>query len=169
MCILDVLELGLLVGHLVFGGKNMLNWQLKAFKQLSLTELYAIIQLREQIFVVEQQAIYLDADGADLTALHLMLWESEQLVAYARILAPDAAGVVHFGRVCVRNEARKNSIGRQLVLKILAEIQLRYADAVVIISAQKYLQEFYQALGFTVISADYLTEDGILHVDMRLA
>lgn len=146
----------------------MLEWQLKVFYQLSLTELYAIIQLREQIFVVEQQAIYLDADGADLTALHLMLWENGQLVAYARILAPDAVGVVHFGRVCVRAGSRRNSIGRQLVLKVLAEIQLRYVDAVVIISAQKYLQEFYQALGFIAISADYLTEDGLLHLDMQL-
>lgn len=147
----------------------MLNWQLKEFTELTLAELYAIIQLREQIFVVEQQAVYLDADGLDLNALHVMLWEDGDLMAYARIMAPDYSGVVHFGRVCVRAIARKSSVGRQLVLRVLAEIQIRYANMVVVISAQKYLQTFYQDLGFTVISDDYLTEDGILHVDMQLS
>lgn len=145
----------------------MFDWQLKKFNELSVTELYAIIQLREQIFVVEQKAIYLDADGADLTASHLMLWENEQLVAYSRILALDTAGVVHFGRVCVSPAVRKRSIGRQLVLKTLAEIQSLYVSATVIISAQKYLEKFYQNLGFYAISDDYLTEDGILHLDMQ--
>ena len=113
----------------------MLQWQLKEFSELSLDELYAIIQLREQVFVVEQQAIYLDADGADLSALHLMLWEDGVLIAYARILAPEADSV-HFGRVCVRASARHAELGTKLVQQILAEIKARYSTMHIVISAQ---------------------------------
>lgn len=148
---------------------SMFDWQIKAFNDLSVTELYAIIQLREQIFILEQQAIYLDADGEDLTALHLMLWSDAKLVAYARILVPNLDGVVHFGRVCVAVTERNKTVGRELISRVLTEISCRYVDAVIIISAQKYLQEFYQQFGFIVISDDYLTEDGILHVDMQFA
>ena len=146
----------------------MLEWQLKEFSELSLNELYAILQLRQQVFVVEQQAIYLDADGADLSALHLMLWEHGALIAYARILSPEAESV-HFGRVCVRSSARHAALGTKLVQQVLAEIKARYGAAHIVISAQQYLREFYQKLGFVALSAGYVTEDGIPHLDMQLA
>ena len=142
-----------------------------SFQELSVEELYEIICLREQIFVVEQQCVYLDADGRDRTSLHLCCREAEgenALVGYLRILPPStAAKCPAIGRVAVVREKRCGGIGRELMERAVAKTRGLYPGQPIHISAQCYLLGFYESLGFTAVSEPYL-EDGIPHCDMQL-
>lgn len=148
-----------------------LHWEWRTFTQLSTSELYHLLQLRQQVFVVEQNCPYLDADGLDEEALHLLCKRNDEavfeLVGYLRILAPGKRfNTPVIGRLATAASVRGQGIGRELMEQALQLTQHNFPGQPVTISAQCYLEKFYTSLGFTSISAPY-DEDGILHVDMR--
>jgi len=138
------------------------DWFERAFNELSLDELYAIVALREQVFVVEQKCAYLDADGVDPQCRHLWAVEDGRIVAYLRLIP---AGVkydeVAIGRVIVAAEARGTGLGKELMKRGLALA----GAAPVRLGAQAHLERFYGELGFRRVS-DVYDEDGIPHVEM---
>lgn len=147
-----------------------MEWFTKSFATLSTEELYRIVQLRQQVFVVEQHCVYLDADGYDRAALHLFAVQQGCVVAYCRVLPPGLKyQEASIGRVCTALEKRGSGLGRELMHKALTLVGESYAsDSVRVdirISAQLYLQSFYSSLGFTAVSAPY-DEDGIPHIEM---
>ena len=160
---------------------SKLRWQSKPFEALSLNELYQILALRQQVFVVEQNCPYQDADGEDHLALHLMGFTEDTLVAYARVfpvqaqvsaaapLAHGASSDAHrIGRVIVAPQVRGEQLGRQLMQRALDIAFGANATTDIVVGAQTYLLDFYHSLGFVNEGAGYL-EDGIPHQDMRLS
>lgn len=146
-----------------------ISWQIKKFEKLSNRELYMIIQLRLEVFSVEQNCPYQDADEKDFKAFHLMGWNEEhQLVAYARVLP---AGIsykeVSFGRVVTSGKARGKGIGRELMEETMKYIEKSFGKTLVRISAQCYLQKFYEDFGFKTTGEEYI-EDNIPHIEMVL-
>ena len=142
---------------------------LTPFAELSAHELYDLLRLRSEVFVVEQDCVYQDLDGLDAAALHLRISRAGELQAYARLLAP---GLVHacdcsIGRVVVSPRARGRGYGRRLVAEGISACRERWPRTDIVIHAQTYLLEFYGSLGFVVEGAGYL-EDGIPHHTMRL-
>ncbi len=138
----------------------------KTFATLSPDELYEVLKLRQQVFVVEQNCPYLDCDGKDKKSHHLMLHDSQQvLIAYARVLP---AGVsydeVSIGRVVSSPSARRTGAGRKIMQAALEFIKANYGNVPVRIGAQSYLIEFYRSFGFEPLEA-YM-EDGIPHTIM---
>lgn len=142
-------------------------WNIKKFDQLSLHELYAILQLRNEVFAIEQNCVYPDMDDKDQPSYHLMGWENEKLFAYTRIIPP---GIVYpepsIGRVVTSPLIRRSGAGKELMQRSIAEIQKLYGKIPIRIGAQCYLQEFYAAFGF-ITSSDIYLEDGIEHVEMK--
>lgn len=142
-----------------------LSWTCCALDALSARELYALLKLRSEVFVVEQRCLYLDPDGQDLTALHLLgRDESGALLACARLI-PTSAGP-KIGRVLTAPAARGAGQGRALMRRAIAECAQRWPGQPIALSAQAHLQGFYASLGFAPTSAVY-DEDGIPHIDMR--
>jgi len=142
------------------------DWELKRFDQLSLTELYQILKSRVDIFVVEQECPYPEIDGIDPDCLHLFKKDQNQIVAYARlvpkgILDPDPM----IGRIIVGNEYRKLGYGRALLNQAISVITDQWHEKEIKLQGQVYLRDFYRSLGFKEVSEPYL-EDGIPHVDM---
>lgn len=144
----------------------MTTWQLKAFSDLSLTQLYDLLALRQNVFVVEQDCPYPDADGDDMNWLHLLGYQSGELVAYARIRPGSAEQPARIGRVVVAEKARGQQLGRQLMQESMRLVLNRDQCNEIVIGAQLYLLDFYTSLGFMSEGDDYL-EDGIPHQDMR--
>jgi len=130
----------------------MPTWVLKKFEHLSPHELYAIMQLRNEVFVVEQDCVYQDADNKDQDCYHYMGWENKKLLAYTRIVPP---GVTYtepsIGRVVTSPSARGNGWGRELMEKTIDELIKLYGDTPIKIGAQFYLLSFYVSLGFRQI------------------
>ena len=144
----------------------MINWQLKPFKDLSVQELYSIMQLRQEVFIVEQNCPYLDADGKDLKSHHLMGFEGEELAAYARIVPPGVSyDEVSIGRVVSGTKYRRQGYGQLLMQESIRQIEKLYGNVPIRIGAQKYLLKFYEGFGFVKEGDEYL-EDGIPHVIM---
>ena len=145
-----------------------LNWIYKSFHQLTVTELYAIMQLRNEVFSVEQNCVYQDADDKDQASHHLAGWDGNKLAAYCRILPAglsyDSPGI---GRVVSSPAYRKSGCGRQLMQQAIAETSAQFNHPLITISAQLYLEKFYSSLGFKQIS-DVYEEDGIPHIKMQL-
>lgn len=141
--------------------------EIKEFKNLTLLQLYQILNLRNLVFVVEQQCPYLDTDGKDFDATHVLIWNNQQLVAYARVLKP---GVTYetccISRVVVHPEHRKLNLGHVLVQHAIKVVKDLYKTNTITISAQAHLQKFYNQHGFETVSAEYL-EDNIPHVKMK--
>ena len=146
-----------------------MKWILKTFNELTLKEFHDIIQLRLDIFVVEQDCPYLDLDGKDFKAYHFFGQlddGSEKIVAYTRIFAPgDYFKEASIGRVVVHADYRKDGIGFQLMEKSAEQISMLFKVDVIKIGAQLYLKNFYESLGFKKIGEGYL-EDGIPHIYM---
>jgi ElaA protein len=147
----------------------MIRFITKTFEKLSPDELYRILQLRSQVFVVEQACIYLDADGKDRDCLHVLGYENEEgseLAAYARLVP---AGYFHdepaIGRVLTSPAHRKAGYGRQLMSYSISETLHHFHTKTIVISAQHYLEAFYTSLGFETNSEVYL-EDNIPHIKM---
>lgn len=142
----------------------------RAWAELGRDELYALMALRQEVFVVEQRCAYLDADGADPRAAHLWATGADPAypIAYCRIFA---AGVKYpeasIGRVASAGAARRTGVGRALMAEALRRLDADAGGAVaaVRISAQEYLRRFYEGFGFRVVSDPYL-EDDIPHVEM---
>jgi len=150
-----------------------LNWVVEPFESLTPQRLYAVLALRQEVFVVEQRCAYLDADGRDRSAVHLQGYQGasaeEPLVAYARLLAPTrAAAAAVIGRVVVRPASRGRGMGRLLMERAMRELATRFPGAPLRVEAQSYLVQFYRSLGFRAAGSEYL-EDGIPHVAMYRA
>jgi ElaA protein len=147
-----------------------IDWQWRAFSELSLSELYTILQVRQMVFVVEQACPYLDADGADGRAWHLLGWakhdETKILAAYARIFAPGIKYTeASIGRVITHPLMRRKGMGEALMEESLRRVESLWPGARVRIGAQMYLERFYEKSGFRRVSEPY-DEDGIIHIEM---
>ena len=143
-----------------------MNILVKSFEELSLHELYELLQLRAEVFVVEQDCVYQDIDGKDEKALHVMGYEDGKLVAYTRIFSPG----IYFkeaaiGRVVVREGNRKNQYGHQILRASIIAIEEKFKSRNIKLSAQTYLTKFYESHGFKKTGEGYL-EDGIPHIAM---
>lgn len=144
-----------------------IKWICKYFDELTPHELYAIIQLRNEVFVVEQNCVFQDADDKDQQCYHFMGWQNDKLVAYTR-LVPIGVAYKDFpsiGRVITSSSVRRSGIGRILMEKSIEEIQSLSGTAPIKIGAQLYLKKFYESFGFIQTSEIYL-EDDIQHVEM---
>jgi ElaA protein len=150
----------------------MIDWQWSDYAALSKPDLYAIIQQRQQVFILEQRCLYQDLDGLDLPAWHLLGWQGHgserELVAYLRCLPP---GVRYpepsLGRILTAPSVRGTGIGREIIARGIALAQRTFPTQPLRIAAQFHLRAFYAQFGFVPISEAY-DEDGIPHIDMQL-
>lgn len=139
---------------------------IKTFTELTMEELYVLLALRSEVFVVEQQCVYQDIDGKDTRALHVMGYTNGKLVAYTRCFGPgDYFEEAAIGRVVVQKNFRNLSYGHKIVEASIIEIQQRFNTLKIKLSAQQYLIKFYESHGFRKIGQGYM-EDGIPHVAM---
>ena len=145
-----------------------LNWTLKTFNDLTANELYHILRLRSEVFVVEQNCVFLDADNKDQVAHHYMCWDGDELLAYTRLLpAGFAYEYVSIGRVVTSPRARKLGIGKLLMRQSINECVNLFNAHIIKIGAQLYLKKFYESFGF-IQSSEIYVEDGIDHIEMLL-
>ena len=146
----------------------MLHWVCKHFNDLSPAELYAVMKLRSEVFVVEQNCIYLDADGKDEQCHHLMGYMENELIAYARLVPANVAfPPISIGRVVTSPAHRSIGAGRQLMTKAISECYALFGEQPIKIGAQLYLEKFYRSFGFKQSGEGY-DEDGIPHIPMVL-
>ena len=144
----------------------MLDISIKTFKQLSLEELYYLLQLRSQVFVVEQDCVYQDVDGKDQKAIHIIGKKGDKIVGYTRVFKPgDYFKEASIGRVVVSENERHLKYGNELMKASIKTIETSFHVNIIKLSAQKYLENFYSNLGFKTIGYPYL-EDGIPHISM---
>ncbi|MRI01118.1 GNAT family N-acetyltransferase [Kriegella sp. EG-1] len=138
----------------------------KTFKELTKQELYEILQLRSEVFVVEQDCVYQDIDGKDQQAMHVFAKKNGRFAAYTRIFKPgDYFSEASIGRVVVKKSERKFGYGQIIMKTSIKAIQNFFEEKEIHISAQLYLKEFYESLGFNQVGEVYL-EDGIPHIAM---
>ncbi|HEU5164344.1 MAG TPA: GNAT family N-acetyltransferase [Chitinophagaceae bacterium] len=144
----------------------MIKWTIKKFNELTIDELYSVLQLRNEVFIIEQNCVYKDTDGKDQSAWHLMAIEDDKLVAYTRILPP---GVSYrdpsIGRVVTSSSKRRSGLGRELMKRSIEACEKLFGKISITLGAQLYLQSFYESLGFFVVGEEYL-DDGIPHITM---
>jgi len=139
---------------------------MKPFDALTNRELYNILQLRQEIFIIEQACIYPDIDGKDEAAFHLMAFDGDTPVACLRIFRRGVTfAQASIGRLVVHERYRGCGIAKQLMQQALTFLHAELGETQVKISAQSYAIPFYEGVGFEVVSEEYL-EDGIAHVDM---
>lgn len=145
----------------------ILHWTLQPYAALQLNELYALLQLRSQVFVVEQACAFQDIDGADAGAYHLLgRTDTGELAAYARLFeAGRSYAQVSIGRVVVNPAYRRYGLGRELMRQAIGHCEATFGPQPIKIGAQYYLRDFYQGFGFEQQGASYL-EDGIEHIYM---
>ncbi|MEE9348662.1 MAG: GNAT family N-acetyltransferase [Flavobacteriaceae bacterium] len=138
----------------------------KEYNHLTKDELYEILRLRSEVFVVEQNCVYQDIDDKDQIAMHILGYVGIELVAYARIFKPgDYVKKASIGRVLVREKHRQNVYGFRLMETSIMAINMHFRAFKIEISAQEHLKKFYNRLGFIQIGDNYL-EDGIPHIKM---
>ena len=143
-----------------------IQWQCKAFNDLSPHELYKILQLRNAVFVVEQNCVFQDADNKDEGCLHLMGFINDELVAYTRLSPPNYIyKEVSIGRVVTSPAHRSKGLGKELMQRSIDECKKHFGNGAIKIGAQYHLVKFYESLGFKMIGEKYL-EDGIEPVHM---
>ena len=144
------------------------HWKEKTFAELTSRELYDAMNLRQEVFIVEQQAPYLDADNVDQVSIHLLAYFGESLQGYARLVPP---GVKYpepsLGRIVLRKESRGTGFSRILVGKAIQKSKDLYPDLGIRISAQHPLASFYRSFDFQEVG-DVYDEDGIPHIEMFL-
>ena len=144
-----------------------ITWSCKSFSELSPHELYAVLRLRNEVFAVEQNCVYLDCDNKDQGSYHLCGWQDNSLVAYARLMPP---GLVYaepsIGRVITSATVRKQGIGKELMKIAIKKANKLFKTSSITISAQLYLKHFYESLGFAQCSDIYI-EDHIDHIKMQ--
>ncbi|NER79760.1 MAG: GNAT family N-acetyltransferase [Leptolyngbya sp. SIO1D8] len=145
----------------------MIEWRWKQFTELTSEELYKILQIRQQVFIIEQQCIYPDIDDLDYDAWHLLGFSPEkELTAYLRVVAPGKKyQEPSIGRVLTHVNKRGGGLGRQLMEVGIQRTKQQFPQQGIRISAQTYLENFYRRLGFESIGEPYL-EDDIPHIEM---
>ena len=145
-----------------------INSYWKTFEELTTSELYAVLQLRAAIFVVEQNCPYQDLDGKDLKSHHLLCFDNERLIGTARVLPPDVSypGAASIGRIVVATDQRGTKLGRAVVESSIEKVRAIWGEIPLLIGAQARLQGFYESLGFASEGEVY-DEDGIDHITMR--
>ena len=145
-----------------------ISWKTKTFDELSTQELYQILRLRSEVFVVEQNCVYQDIDNKDQKALHLFGILEGEIIAYSRLFKPgDYFEFSSIGRVVVAEKKRDKNFGHALIDQSILEIKNRFKVENITISAQLYLKKFYESHGFKATSAMYL-EDDIPHIEMKI-
>jgi ElaA protein len=143
-----------------------MKFEFKSFEELSTNELYDILRLRSEIFVVEQNCVYNDLDGLDKAAVHQFLKKDGEIVAYSRLLKPGTRfSEYSIGRVVVKQSERGTGLGKEMMEEAKRYIVDKWGATKIKISAQSYLQRFYENLGFEIVTEMYL-EDGIPHYGM---
>ena len=146
-----------------------MNWSTKSFAELTTLELYHILRLRAEIFVVEQDCVYQDVDNKDQDSYHVMGYENDVLIAYARVVKPGVSYTeVSIGRVVVAFTQRQRKLGVDLMNESIRFIETNLGKQAIRISAQSHLEKFYGSLGFDATGKKYL-EDGIPHIEMLLS
>lgn len=144
----------------------MLKVYIKSFSELTTNELYAILQLRSEVFVVEQNCVYQDIDYKDQKALHVIGIKNDKVVAYTRIFkSGDYFSKASIGRVVVEKNERKYGYGHVIIKDSIKAIENNFKETSIKISAQTYLKKFYESHGFQKVGEEYL-EDGIPHIGM---
>ena len=144
----------------------MIDIKVKKFIELTTQELYDILQLRSEVFVVEQDCVYQDIDGKDQKALHVVGFKNNTVVAYTRVFKPgDYFQYASIGRVVVRECERQHKYGYDIMNVSVDAIKTYYKETKIKISAQMYLKRFYNNLEFFEVGEEYL-EDGIPHIGM---
>ena len=142
-----------------------MDWFQKSFKEITTVEIYSILRLRAEVFVVEQNAAYQDVDNKDPLAIHIVAVENNEAVAYVRVFkAGDYFTEASLGRVVVKPSHRNQQLGHELMRKALHFMDNNNYGAIHI-SAQTYLQQFYEQYGFKQVTELYL-EDGLPHIGM---
>jgi ElaA protein len=145
-----------------------INWEYQHYSELNKDTLYQILALRSEVFVLEQQCIYTDADFKDQQSWHLCGWKNGKLQAYARVIPPGISyPEASIGRVLTAASARKSGLGKWLMQIAIQQCRQQFPEHPIKIGAQLYLLEFYRNLGFQPIGETYL-EDGIPHIIMLL-
>ena len=143
-----------------------MNCELKKFNQLTTKELYEILRVRAEVFVVEQTCVYQDLDMKDQDSWHLFLEDGDEIIAYLRILNKGVSyPEIAIGRVLTKDTQRKKGLAREMMRKAIKFIETELKENTILISAQVYLMKFYESLGFKAVSEIYL-EDGIEHIEM---
>jgi len=143
-----------------------MEFQIKLFSELNTTELYQILQIRSEVFVVEQDCVYQDIDFKDQKALHVFGFKNDKVVAYTRIFKPgDYFEKASIGRVVVAEKERKFGYGHLIMKASIIAIKNNFKVDEITISAQKYLKKFYETHQFKQVGEEYL-EDGIPHIRM---
>ncbi|MFI5186927.1 MAG: GNAT family N-acetyltransferase [Chitinophagales bacterium] len=145
----------------------MTRWILKNFNELTPHELYSILQLRNEVFVVEQDCVFQDADNKDQLSYHFMGWNAETLVAYSRIIPAGVAydSIPSIGRVVTSLKVRKSGIGKILMQRSIEELHALFGKRPIKLGGQLYLKKFYESFGF-IQSGEIYVEDGIQHIEM---
>ena len=144
----------------------MLQIQVKTYTELTKEELYQILQLRSEVFVVEQECVYQDIDYKDQKAIHVLGVKNNRIIAYTRVFKPgDYFNEASIGRVVVAEKERKFKYGYSIMKSSIEAISTYFNETTIKISAQTYLRNFYNSLGFSQIGDGYL-EDGIPHISM---
>lgn len=145
----------------------MIEWQCKSFNELTNEELYKILQLRIEVFAVEQNVVYQDCDNKDFESYHFTGTDNDLLVAYSRIIPPGISykQAASIGRVVTSRVVCGQSVGKQLFEKSLEQLYLFFGQVPVIISAQVYLIKFYENFSFVTKGEVYM-EDSIPHITM---
>lgn len=144
-----------------------LKWNTKRFEALSTIEMYSILKLRSEVFVVEQNCVYQDIDGKDMKALHLFGEEDGKIIAYSRLFnVGDYFENASIGRVVVAENCRNKKYGHDLMREAISAIETHFQETKITISAQLYLKKFYESHGFVQTSETYL-EDEIPHIEMK--
>lgn len=143
-----------------------MNITIKTFQELTTSELYELLQLRSEVFVVEQDCVYQDIDGKDVKALHVLGAKEGKIIAYTRLFnSGEYFDTPSIGRVVVKENERKYGYGHDLIKASIKAIVDNYNETTITISAQTYLQKFYESHGFKQVGEGYL-EDGIPHIRM---
>lgn len=147
----------------------MIQFKIKRFNTLTTDELYQLLRLRSEVFVVEQNCVYQDIDNKDQKAIHVLGYLNQELIACSRIFAPgDYFENASIGRVIVSQKHRSNKYGHNLMKASIVAVEQNFQTLKITISAQEYLKKFYESHGFSQTNESYL-EDGIPHIEMKTA
>lgn len=145
---------------------HIMVWKIKKFNELNAEEIYKILNIRNQVFIVEQQCPYLDCDGRDMKSYHLFLENNNEIAAYLRIIEKGISyNEISIGRVLVNSKYRGKGLARDMMKKAIGYINNQLNETSIRIEAQAYLIDFYKSLGFKQTSEVFL-EDNIPHIEM---